>query len=54
MRKRVLDDVHSGHQGVTNMQSRLENECWWPNINKDLDDICSSCGVLHSVMIGCH
>ena len=49
MRKDILENVHQGHQGVTNMQSRLNDDCWWPNITSDLEVLRSRCKVCNEI-----
>ena len=43
MREDILNQLHEGHQGVEKTR-RLARQCvYWPNFNKDIEKICSSC-----------
>ena len=37
LRKRVLELVHEGHQGVVKMKERLRSKVWWPGVDKDAE-----------------
>ena len=43
LRRKVLDILHSAHQGQTNMYLRTASSVWWPNLNKDLQTIRQAC-----------
>jgi hypothetical protein len=48
LRSTVLDCLHSGHQGVTGMMSRVMSSVWWPRVNEDViskRQACQSCDV---------
>ena len=43
-----LEGLHAAHQGIEGMQSRARETVFWPNINRDLEEIgarCSDCNV---------
>ena len=46
LRRRILSNLHSAHQGVTSMQSRAQACIFWPGITADIEDarnICRPC-----------
>ena len=46
LRHRVLDTLHSAHQGTTSMRLRAERSLYWPNMALDIAkkrDSCASC-----------
>ncbi len=43
LRVKVLDNLHSAHQGLTGMKARAKNTVWWPRINKDLEEFLQRC-----------
>lgn len=43
MRKNVLDAAHEGHPGIVAMKGRLRSKVWWPQIDKDAENIVKSC-----------
>ena len=48
LHQRVLDSLHSGHQGVTSMMARVQSSVWWPRIKEDVSrmrDRCHDCVV---------
>ena len=45
-RNTVLQELHSGHPGITRMKSLACGIVWWPKIDEDIDIMvctCSSC-----------
>ena len=42
-RHRILQNLHTGHLGITKTQLRAKNDIFWPNINKDIEAMCKSC-----------
>lgn len=42
LQKRVLDELHMGHQGVTRMKARVWSHVWWPSLNKDIEILAKS------------
>lgn len=43
LRKRYLQTLHDGHQGITRCQQRAHTSIYWPGINKDIEDMVSHC-----------
>ena len=46
LRKRVLQLLHGGHQGVVSMKNRARGIVHWPGLSTDIDatrDLCSTC-----------
>lgn len=43
LRKRVLDELHTGHFGVSRMKSLARSYCWWESIDKDIEDLSRDC-----------
>ena len=46
LQPRLLDSVHSGHQGCTSMMARASQSVWWPGMSADIQkrrDACKSC-----------
>ena len=39
LRKKLLDMIHSGHQGIT----KSRELAWWPGLSKQLEDLIHSC-----------
>lgn len=42
LRKRVLDELHMGHFGVSRMKSLL-SYCWWECIDRDIEKLSRDC-----------
>ena len=45
-RKHILSLLHSAHQGITSMHSRVNKSVYWPEMNKDIRNkwyTCNSC-----------
>ena len=40
LRKRVLELVHEGHQGVVKMKERLRSNVWWLGVDKVAERKC--------------
>lgn len=40
---RVLEELHDGHLGVVRMKSVARSYVWWPNMDKEIEQLCSSC-----------
>ena len=45
LRKDMLNTLHIGHPGIEKMKSRARQTLFWPNIDKQLEDVVASCGV---------
>ena len=43
MRKEILDQLHTGHQGITKCRERAKQSVWWPGIGKQLADLIQAC-----------
>jgi len=43
LRTKVLRELHSGHFGTVRMKQLSRNFCWWPNIDKDIEEITINC-----------
>ena len=51
LRSRVLNKLHSAHQGLTSMHNRAQQIVFWPGITQDIESIwvnCQSCNLLNS------
>lgn len=45
LRKKVLQNLHTGHLGITKTQLRARNDVFWPTINKDIELMCRACNI---------
>ena len=43
LRNKILQELHSTHQGVTGMKSIARSLLWWPNLDLDIDDRVRTC-----------
>lgn len=43
LRKRVLDELHSTHIGITRMKSLARRFVYWPNIDKEIEERVKEC-----------
>ena len=43
LRPDVLNELHSGHAGSSRMKELARCYVWWPNLDKDLEEMCKSC-----------
>lgn len=43
LRTRVLDEIHQGHLGINKMKALSRNYIYWPNLDRDLEDLCRAC-----------
>ncbi|XP_058827953.1 uncharacterized protein K02A2.6-like [Topomyia yanbarensis] len=46
LRRRVLEELHIGHFGVSRMKSLARSYCWWECIDRDIEEMsrnCSNC-----------
>ena len=42
-RKAVLDMLHDTHQGISATKAKARAYVWWPNMDKDIEEMCKSC-----------
>ncbi|XP_058826833.1 uncharacterized protein K02A2.6-like [Topomyia yanbarensis] len=49
LRKRVLDELHSTHFGATRTKSLARGYCWWPGLDRDIEEIVANCTDCQSV-----
>ena len=45
LRKEILAQLHTGHQGITKCRERARQSVWWPGIGKQLQDLIQHCPV---------
>lgn len=43
LKQRFLDQLHKTHLAVVKMKSVARSYVWWPNINKDIENLAKSC-----------
>ncbi|XP_018348209.1 PREDICTED: uncharacterized protein K02A2.6-like [Trachymyrmex septentrionalis] len=43
LRKEVLQELHSGHFGMTKMKGLAREHCWWPGITRDIETVVKDC-----------
>ena len=43
MRKEILSLIHHGHQGIETIKNRARSAVYWPNINKQLEEVVRCC-----------
>ena len=43
MREYMLDQVHKGHFGMDKCKMRMSNCCYWPNVNKEIEEMIRNC-----------
>ena len=43
LRERILQQVHIGHFGIVKMKNLAQGYCWWPNMNKDIENLFKNC-----------
>ncbi|WKY00905.1 hypothetical protein Q1695_015148 [Nippostrongylus brasiliensis] len=39
----VLRDLHNGHPGISRMKMLARDYCYWPNVDKHMEDMVNSC-----------
>lgn len=49
LRKRVLNELHSSHFGMSKMKSLARGYCWWPKMDMDIENLVSNCVQCQSV-----
>lgn len=45
LRSKILQELHSTHQGVTGMKSIARSVLWWPNADSDIENMVRTCNV---------
>ena len=43
LREKVLEELHSGHSGMTRMKSLARCHVWWLCLDKEVEEVCKSC-----------
>ena len=43
MRKAVLEEIHSGHQGIVKTKALACYFVWWPNLDSDVEQMYKEC-----------
>ena len=43
LRLSILDQLHSGHQGVTKCRARAQQTVWWPGLGSQIQDLVRNC-----------
>ena len=43
LQPRVLNLIHTGHQGITKCRLRARNSVFWPGLNNDIDELVRQC-----------
>lgn len=43
LRKRILEELHSTHFGITRTKSLARGYCWWTGIDRDIEEMVSNC-----------
>ena len=43
LRPKLLEELHMGHSGASRMKELARSYVWWPNLDKDLEGLATSC-----------
>ena len=43
LRRKILDKLHQGHQGIEKTKQRARQTVFWPRINADIEELVSKC-----------
>lgn len=49
LRRKILNELHTGHFGIVKTKLLARGFCWWPNIDADIEKVvsgCESCNIL--------
>ena len=49
LQARVLNELHSGHQGISRMKSLARGYFWWPKLDSDIETLAKGCHTCLSV-----
>lgn len=45
MRQEVLQDIHSGHQGIVKCRARARQSVWWPGLSVHISQLVENCDI---------
>ncbi len=43
LKDQVLSELHDTHPGIVRMKAITHSHVWWPQIDRDIEDIVNSC-----------
>lgn len=43
LQKHILTELHTGHFEMVKTKTLARGYCWWPNIDKDIEEVISNC-----------
>ncbi|XP_034561964.1 uncharacterized protein K02A2.6 [Notolabrus celidotus] len=49
LRKKMLQQLHAGHSGIVRMKEIARSYLWWPNMDKQIEEMANSCSSCHKV-----
>ncbi len=49
LRKRILSELHDGHQGICKTKSLARSYVWWPRLDNDIHDMVQNCQICITV-----
>jgi hypothetical protein len=49
LRKRIMDELHDGHQGICKTKQLARGFVWWPKLDQDIQDLVRNCTICLSV-----
>ena len=49
LQTKVLQQLHAGHSGIVRMKEIARSYFWWPNMDKQIEEIAKSCSSCHKV-----